>query len=109
MITTQIKKRKTLIAFDDLIADMLNDKKLETIVTELFIRSRKLNTSIVFYLKKIVRLNSTHFFIIKVLNVREPQQIVFNHSSDTRFDNFMKFYKICTNEPYSLLVNHTTF
>ena len=65
MITTQIKKRKTLIAFDDLIADMLNDKKLETIVTELFIRSRKLNTSIVFYLKKIVRLNSTHFLLLK--------------------------------------------
>ena len=63
-----IKKRKVLIIFDDMIADMINNNKLNTIVTELFIRGRTLNTSIVFitqsYFKvpKDVRLNSTHFF-----------------------------------------------
>ena len=43
------KKRKVLIVFDDMIADMINNKKLNPIVTELFIRGRKLNISIVFY------------------------------------------------------------
>ena len=61
------KKRKVLIVFDYMIADMINNKKLDSIVTELFIRGRKLNISIVFitqsYFKvpKDVRLNSTHF------------------------------------------------
>ena len=62
------RERKILIVFDDMIADMINNKKLNPIVTELFIRGRKLNISIVFiaqsYFKvpKAVRLNSTHFF-----------------------------------------------
>ena len=65
------KESKRLIVFDDMIADMINNKKLNSIVTEFFIRGRKLNISIVFitqsYFKvpKNVRLNSTHFFIIK--------------------------------------------
>ena len=65
------KSRKVLIVFDDMIADMINNKKLNPIVTELFIRSRKLNISVVFikqsYFKvpKDVRLNSTHFLIMK--------------------------------------------
>ena len=42
------KKRKILIVFDDMIADMLINKKLNSIVTELFIRGRKLNISLVF-------------------------------------------------------------
>ena len=42
------KKRKVLIVFDDMIADMINNKKLNSVVTKLFIRSRKLNISIVF-------------------------------------------------------------
>ena len=59
------KKRKIIIVFDDMIADMINNKKLNPVVTELFIRGRKLNISIVFitqsYFKvsKDVRLNST--------------------------------------------------
>ena len=61
------REYKMLIVFDDMIADMINNKKLNPIVTELFIRGRKLNISIVFitqsYFKvsKDVRLNSTHF------------------------------------------------
>ena len=42
------RERKILIVFDDMIADMINNKKLNPIVTELFIRGRKLNISIVF-------------------------------------------------------------
>ena len=71
------KENKILIVFDDMIADMINNKKLNSIVTELFIRGRKLNISLVFitqsYFKvpKDVRLNTTHFFIMKIPNKRE--------------------------------------
>ena len=80
----------------------------------MFIRGRKLNISIAFittsYFKvpKDVRLNSTHFFIMKSPNKRELQQMALNHLSDIDFKNFMKIYKKCTTEPYSFLVNDTT-
>ena len=105
------KKRKILIVFDDMIADMINNKKLNPVVTELFIRGR--NISIVFitqsYFKvpKGVTLNSTHFFFMKILNKRELQQTTLNHSSDIDFKDFMNIYKKCTAEPYSFLVNDT--
>ena len=108
------KKRKILIVFDDMTADMINNKKLNPIVTELFVRGRKLNISIVFitqlYFKvpKDVRLNSTRFFIMKIPNKRELQQIALNHSSDIDFKDFMKIFKKYTAEPYSFLVNDTT-
>ena len=88
------KKRKILIVFDDMIADMINNKKLNPVVTELFIRGRKLNISIVFITQsnfkvpKDVRLNSTHFFITRILNKRELQQIALNPSSDVNFKNY---------------------
>ena len=68
-----------------MIADIINNKKLNPIVTELFIGGRKLNISLVFmtqsYFKvsKDVRLNSTHFFIMKIPNKGELQQIALNH------------------------------
>ena len=108
------KKHKILIVFDDMIAGMINNKKLNSIVTKLFIRGRKLSISFVFitqsYFKvpKDVRLNSTHFFIIKIPNIRELQQIMLNHSSDIDFKDFIKIYKKCTAEPYSFLVNDAT-
>ena len=85
------RKHKILIVFEDMIADIINNKKLNPIVTELFIRGRKLNISIVFitqsYFKvpKDARLNSTHFLVMKILNKRELQQIALNHSSDIDF------------------------
>ena len=100
------KNRKVLIVLDDMIADMINTKKLNPIVTELFTRGGKLNISIVFitqsYFKvpKDVRLNSTHFFIIKIPNKRELLQTVLNHSSDIHSKDFTKIYKKCTAEPY---------
>ena len=96
---------------------MINNKKLNPVATELFIRGRKLllkKISIVFitqsYFKvpKDVRLNSTHFFIIKISNKRELQQIALNHPSDIDFKDLKKIYKKCTAEPYSVLVNNTT-
>ena len=108
------KKRKVLIVFDDMIADMIKNKRLNPVVTEFFIRGRKLNISIVFitqsYFKvsKDFRLNSTHFFIMKISNKRELQQIGLNHSSDIDFKDFLKIYKKYTKEPYSFLVNDTT-
>ena len=101
------KKCKILIVFDDMIADMINNKKLK-------LRGRKLGISIVFitqsYFKvpKDVRLNSTHFFIMKIPNKRGLQQIDLNHSSDIDFKDFMKIHKKCTTKPYSFLVNDTT-
>ena len=94
-----IKKRQVLIVFDEMIADMINNNKLNPIVTELFIRDRKLNISIVFIMQSYfkvpidVRLNSTHCFIMKSPSKRELQQIVLNHSSDIEFKDFMKIYK----------------
>ena len=108
------KKRKVLIAFDDLIADMTNNKKLNSRVTELFIRGKKLNISIVFitqsYFKvpKDVRLNSTQIFIMKIPNKRELQLIALNHSSDIDFKDFIKIYKKCTARPYYFLVYDAT-
>ena len=82
------KENKILTVFDDMIADMISNTKLNSIVTELFIRCRKLSISLVFisqsYFKvpKDVRINTTSFFIIKILNRIELQQIAISHSSD---------------------------
>ena len=105
------KKRQILIVFDNMVADMINNKKLNPVLTELFIRGRKLNISIVFitqsYLKvpKDIRLNSTYFFIMKIPNRGELQQISLNLSSDIDVKDFIKIYKKYTAEPYSFLVN----
>ena len=80
------KERKMLIVFEDMTADMINKKNLNSIVPELFIRGKKLNISLVFItlsnfkIPKDVRLNCTHFFIMKIPNKRELQQITLNHS-----------------------------
>ena len=89
------RKRKILIVFDDMIADMLSNKELNPIVTELFIRGRKLNISLVFItqsyfdVRKNIRLNSTHYSIMKIPNKQKLQQIALNHLSDIDFKNFM--------------------
>ena len=80
----------------------------------MFIRGRKVGISFIFitqsYFKvpKDFRLNSTQFFIMKILKKRELQQIALNHSLDIDFKDFMKIYKKCTAEPYSFLVNDIT-
>ena len=83
------------------------------IITELFLRGRKLNISLVFIpqscfkVPKTIRLNATHYFIMKVPNKRELQQIVSNHLSDINFKDFIKLYKDYTEELYLFLVNDT--
>ena len=104
---------KVLIVFDDMIADMISSKKLNSVVTELFIRGRKLYILLVFitqsHLKvpKDITLNSTHHFIMKTTNKTELQQFIINLSSDIDFKDFMEIYKKCTAERYSFLVNNT--
>ena len=73
------KENKILIVFGDMIADMINNKKLNSLVAELFIRGRNQDISLVFITQSCfkvpedVRLNTTHFFIMKILNKRELQ------------------------------------
>ena len=103
------RKRKILIAFDDMIADIMTNKRFHAIIKELFIRCIKLNISLVFITQscfsvpKEVRLNSTHYLIMKIHNKRELQQIAIDHSAD-----ILKIYKICTKESYSFFTIDTT-
>ena len=99
------KERQILIVFDDMIADLINNKKLNSVVTELFISGRKLNVSLVlitqsyFKVPKNVTLNTTHFFIMKITNKRELQQTALNYSSDIGFKDFIRSTK-------NVLLNH---
>ena len=92
-------KRKMLIVFDEMIVDMLSNKKFNPIVTELFITGRKLSISLIFttqsYLTvpKNITLNFTCHFIVKIPNIRELQQIALNHSSGIDLQKVMNLYK----------------
>ena len=107
------KENKILLVFD-MIANTIHNKNLNSIVTELLIRGRKLNIYLVFitqsYFKvpKDVRLNTTHFFISKIPNKREIKQIAINHSSYISTKNFENIYRKCAAELYSFFVNDTT-
>ena len=96
-----------------MISDIIKNKKLNSIVTELFISGRKINISLVFitrsYFKvpKDVRLNTTHFFISKSPNRRQLQQVALNQSLDITTKDFENIYRKCTAETYSFLVNDT--
>ena len=92
----------------------MTNKKLQSIIKELFIRCRKLNISLVFitqsyfFVPKDVRLNSTHYLIMKINNKRELQNIAINHSADIDYKDFMKIYRECTNEPFNFMTIDTT-
>ena len=89
-------RRKILIVFDDMIADIMTNKRFQTIIKELFIRCSKLNISLVFNTQsyfsvlKDVRLNSTHYLIMKISNEIELQNIAINHSADIDYQDFKK-------------------
>ena len=93
---------------------MLSNKIHNPIVAELFIRGRKLNISLVFItqsyfaVSKNIRLNSKHYFIMKIPNKQQLQEIAFNHSADIDFRDFMNLYKKCTAKPYPYLVIDAT-
>ena len=108
------RKRKILIVFDDMIADIMTNKKFQAIIKELFIRCRKLNISLVFITQsyfsvpKDVRLNLTHYLITKINNKRELQNIEINHSADIDYNDFMKIYRERLRESYNVLIIDTT-
>ena len=100
------------ILFDDIIAEMEAIKKLSLIVTELFLRERKLNILFVFisqsYFKVPKRLHTAHYLIVKIPNKRELQEVTWNHLSDNEFKVVMKLYKDCAKESFTFLVNDMT-
>ena len=108
------RKRKVLIVFDDMIADIMSSKKFKAIIKELFIRCRKLNISIVFttqsYFRtpKDARLNSMHYVIMKIQSRKELENIAQENSGDIDFKDFLKTYKDYTSEPYSCMIIDTT-
>ena len=108
------RKGKILIAFDDMIADIMTNERFEAIIKELFIRRRKLNIYLVFITQsyfsvpKFVRLNSTHYLVMEIDNQRELQNIAINHSANIDYKDFRKIYREYTEEPYSFSTIDTT-
>ena len=99
------RKRKVLIVFDDMIVNIMANKKNQSILKELFIRCRKLNISLVFITQsyfsapKHVRLNATHYLIMRFNNRKELQNVAINHFADIDYKDFVKIYRECSNEP----------
>ena len=90
------KISKILFVFGYMVTDMISNKKLAQVVTELSILEEKLNISLA---------SNTQFYFAVPKNVRlswkcELQQIAFNHSSDIDYYDFMKIYQKCTNESF---------
>ena len=108
------RQRKVLIVFDDMIADIMTNKKFQSIIKELLIRCRQINTSLVFITQsyfavpKDVILNSTHYSIMRINSKRELQNIAINHSAEIDYKEFIKIYRECTKEPYNFLTTDTT-
>ena len=102
LMTTIQAENENLNVFDDMIADIMANKKFQAIINEQFIRWRKLNNSLVFVTQsyfsvpKDVRLNLAHYLIMKINNKRELQNIAINHSADIDYNDFVKIYRECT-------------
>ena len=97
-----------------MIADIMTNEKFQALIKGLFSRCRKLNISLVFITQsyfsvpKDVRLNSTHYLIMKINNRRELQNIAINHSADIDFQDFMKIYRKCRKEQHNFVTIDTT-
>ena len=91
-----------MIVFDDMIADMLSNKKLNPIVTELFIRGRYFSYAFLFYCTK--KYQSKFYFIMNFPTQQEFQQITFNRLGDIDFQDFLNLCKKYIAKPYSFLV-----
>ena len=89
-----------------MIADIMSNEKFQATIKKLFIRCRKLNISLVFItqsycsVRKDVRLNSTHYLIMKINNRKELQNIAINHFADIDYNDFVRIYRECTRKPY---------
>ena len=95
------RKRQFLIVFDHMIADILINKEFKATIKKLCIRCRNINillffiTQSYFFVPKDVRLNSTHYLIMKIDNRKELQNIAIDHSADFDYENLMKNYLEC--------------
>lgn len=100
--------------FDDTVGDIKVNKDLKPIVAELFMRDIKVDILRVFISQsnfeesEDIRLNGTHYFIMKIPIKRQLQQTASNQSSDSKFKDLVKLYKNFTKEQFSCLVNNTT-
>ena len=109
-----LRKPKVLIVFDDMIADIMTNKKFQQILEELFTRSRKINISLVFISKsyfsvpKNVRLNCMHYYIMKISNQIELSNIAQNHTSDIVYKDFLKMHRNYTKKPYDFFTIDNT-
>ena len=107
------RDKKVLLIFDDMIADIMRSEKFKAIVKELFIRCRKLNISLVFITQsyfrtpKDVRLNTTHYILMKIGSKKELQNIAEENSGHLGFKDFLKIYNYCTKEPYLFMMIDT--
>ena len=96
-----------------MIADIMTNKKCQAIITDLFIRWRKLDISLAFIMQsyfsapKDVRLNSTHL-VMKINNKRELRNISINHSADIDYKDFVRISTECTKESFNLLTIDAT-
>ena len=95
------KTHKILIVFDDMVADMLSNEKHDQVVTELFIRDiRKVNISLGFMTQsyfaatKIIRLNSTEFFILKIKKIIVLLGNALNQLSKLRTKSWVKMTQV---------------
>ena len=83
-------------------------------MNELFIRCRKINVSLVFITQSYfsvsenVRLNSSHYLILKISNSKNLQNIGIDHSADIDYKDFMEIYRECTKEPFNFSTTDTT-
>ena len=108
------RRRKILIVFHNMSADIMTNKKFQAILKELFIRFRKINISLVFITQsyfsvlKDVRLNSTHYSIMTINNKRELQNSAINHSANIDYKDFIKIYRKFTKETYNFLTIDTS-
>ena len=109
------RKHKILIVLDDMIANMISNEKLNSAVTKLFVRGRKLNMSLVFITQsyfavpKNIRLSSTHFFIMKIPNKRKLQQNAFNHSSNIDIPGLMNLNKMLEKKQTKIKMSKNLF
>ena len=101
------RKKKVLIVFDDVIAYIVSNKKFQAVIKELFTYIVYISLVIIiksyFSVPKDVRLNSTHYLIMKINNKIELQNIAINHSADVNYNNFVKIYRECTRKPFNFL------
>ena len=108
------RDKKSLNCFWWHVADIMTNRRSQSIIKELFIRCRKLNISLIFITQsyfsvpKDVRLNSTHYLIMKINSRREFKNITINHSADIDYNDFMKIYREGTKKPFNFLTIDTT-